>query len=377
MAVKFKNKLFYVCFVIILVLIGGLRLYHLLTREEFAPETNSQSENINLVYLNMVTKNEGWAIGLNKVYRTIDGGARWEDVTPQGAEKIHTWYFLNSDLGWILSSRDSKGILYRTENGGRHWVQEEVPFNLGLLFFIPSEKSYNGWALKDYGPASGSSPVDVYKLMNGSWSLIHKGQGPDTTLEKPGTLPYAGDKNGFVFLPDAKTGFVTIEYREPGKYGLYVTRDGGYTWLQSILPIPSEYRKSGIYITAPAFFKTDEKEYAGILPVWFMNKEDDYSVVFFITHDKGESWTGTTPLRTKERIVSINITDISHWWVLTEAKLYGTRDGGNTWTQLDYPEGAVQVQFVNPEIGWALVKLDTGTGILRTDDGGVSWKRLF
>ncbi|TYP47005.1 hypothetical protein LZ11_02484 [Thermosediminibacter litoriperuensis] len=376
MSVKFKKRLFYGCLIIILVLIGVLRFNHLIKREELAHKTNSQSQNISLVYLKMVTKNEGWAIGSDKVYRTIDGGATWEDVTPQGAKEIYTWYFLNSDLAWIVSSRDLKGTLYRTENGGRHWVEEEVPFNLGLLFFTPSEKSYNGWALKNYGPASGSSPVDVYKLINGSWSMIHKGQGPGTTLEKPGTLPYAGYKNGFVFLPDTKTGFVTIEYRELGKYGLYVTRDGGYTWLQSILPIPSEYSDSSIYITAPIFFN-DEKESTGILPVWFMNKEGDYSVVFFITHDKGQSWSGAPPFRTKERIISINITDRSHWWVLTESKLYGTRDGGNTWNELHHPKGAVQIQFVTPKVGWALINLDTGTEILHSNNGGVSWKRIF
>jgi len=324
----------------------------------------------------MITETDGWAVGSNKLYRTTDGGTNWEDVTPQGIDEIYTWYFLNSDLAWIVSSKDAKDALYSTENGGGYWSEEEVPFNLGLLYFIPGEKSYQGWALKDYGPASGSSPVDVYKLINGSWSLIHKGQRPDNRSAKPDTLPYDGLKKGFVFLPDAKTGFVNIECRESGKYGLYITKDSGYTWKQKTLPIPPEYTDSGIVISAPVFFN-DEKEPVGILPAQFMNKEKDYSVVFFITHDKGEKWSGTIPLKTQERIVSINLTDRNHWWVLTEAKFYGTRDGGNTWTDLNYPKGAVQIQFINPKVGWALVNSDTGTGLLHSDNGGLSWKRLF
>jgi len=89
-----------------------LKLYNSLYNSQ-AP---SNSQSISFIHLNMITEKNGWAIGQKKVYRTMNGGATWKDVTPTGTDEIYAWYFLNSDTAWILSFN---GILYRTEDGGK------------------------------------------------------------------------------------------------------------------------------------------------------------------------------------------------------------------------------------------------------------------
>jgi len=88
---------------------------------------------------------------------------------------IREWFFMDSDHAWILYSN---GILYRTENRGRNWYDDEVPFDMGKLFFLNSNGTYQGWVLKEDGTASGNVPVDVYRLINNEWTLIHKGGCP-------------------------------------------------------------------------------------------------------------------------------------------------------------------------------------------------------
>ncbi len=334
-----------------------------------SPASKIKIEKYNFSSISITGENSGWAIGENRVYRTTDGCKHWRDVSPQNTSEIYSYYFLDSNNAWVLSSNR---ILYRTKDGGNNWKSEKVPFNSAIFFFMLYGNDYKGWALKDYGMASGDEPVDVYKFENDSWALICKGEMPQVQSQNKGTIPWAGEKTGFVFLPDAKTGFVTIQYRAIDKYGLYITKDGGYTWAKGELPIPE--KNVEILMKVPKVF-TRGTSSTIILPVCLEEKENTNTAIFFATMDKGNTWYKETSLKVKGRIINIDILNKSCYFVLTENKLYGTNNG-NSWTELSYPKNAVQVQFVNVKVGYALIKSGVNTNILYTDDGGHSWKNL-
>ncbi|WP_244262295.1 hypothetical protein [Thermoanaerobacter wiegelii] len=200
-----------------------------------------------------------------------------DNVSPSAIGDIRAWYFMDSNHAWIFYSNET---LYRTKDRGKNWIGEKVPFSMGKLFFVNSDGEYQGWELKKYGPASGNVFVDVYKLVSDKWIFIHKGELPNNTSSSTNSLPYEGEKKSFIFLPDGKTGFVAIERREPGKYGLYITTDGGNTWNRKDIPLLSECKNDSILIYPFKFF--DNKGNTVIIwPVSIYNgAQKNYQTIF-------------------------------------------------------------------------------------------------
>ncbi len=327
----------------------------------------------------MFDVNNGWAINKWKgeVYETKDGGKSWMDVSPPNKSSILSgWYFMDPHTVWVLYSN----ILYSTEDGGIHWRDNKVPFNSAILLFTRFSNSFIGWALKSYGMASGDEPVDLYKFENDSWVLVSKGQMPQEDSKNKGTIPWAGAKKGFVMLPDMLTGFITIEYRSPHDYGLYVTDDGGKTWHSEKLDM-LESKKDEVFVMYSPKLSNCGTKVTVILPVLcgkINSNHIDYSIVFFSKNSKETPWHEESTLQTKKEVMYIDIEDQLHWWVLTEeGNLYKTKDSGKSWVELPPIEGAVKIQFISSEIGFALVKKDNETMLFRTDDSANSWKSVY
>lgn len=58
--------------------------------------------------------------------------------------------------------------------------------------------------------------------------------------------------------------------------------------------------------------------------------------------------------------------------------VYVTSNGGESWSRGDGVEGAVELTFVNPSTGWALVpggSCGTGTRVVATVNGAASWEK--
>ncbi len=311
--------------------------------------------------IEMTDRNCGWAVGEGKIYRTIDSAKSWHEVTPKGASTIYSSFFLGPNA-WVLSS---DGVLYNTNNSGESWASENVPFSAGILFFIPSGNTFEGWMLKSYGPASGDEPVDVYKLVDGRWVLISKGEKVDDNKVK-NNLPFEGEKTGFVFLPDGKTGFVTVQYRSPGKYGLYITKDSGFTWTEESLHISQ--KNSSILMKAPKVVNSSI-----VLTVCLENGSNT-TTTFFDSDDKGKTWHKTASLETNGRVIDVYVLDKIHYYVLTDKNLYAS-DSESKWSNLSYPKNAFQIQFLNLKDGYALINSGRKTDILHTQDGGHLWAK--
>lgn len=328
--------------------------------------------------IRMIDELNGWVVTAQGLFRTTDGGATWSDVTPPGAANViqGNWFFLDAATGWFLTPEGSKGTLYSTEDGGRRWAKEEVPFNMGHIYFALVKGQRYGWVLKDYGPASGNHPVDVYMADSGrAWTLVHQGERPQNPNTGIGILPYGGTKTGIVFRPDMGAGWVTVQYPDPGKYGLYVSKDRGRSWHKQKIPVPLNLSdRRFVYMQVPRFFG-EQMANVGVLPLRFWRPDESVSV-FFVTYDGGESWKATTPLLTKGEVARVALADGTHWWVAAGSKLYSTRDGGKTWAEVGTLEGIEELDFVTPELGWALVKADGKTALFRTSDGGKSWTRV-
>ncbi|MDN5317203.1 MAG: hypothetical protein PWR08_1328 [Thermoanaerobacterium sp.] len=337
-------------------------------------KNNNAKQTYDFQYIKMTTQYNGWALGGNKIYITSDKGKTWIDVSPANKNNIFSWYFLNENYSWVLYS---DGTLYETRNKGKSWVGSKVPFTMGKLFFLQNKDGLRGWMLKEYGPASGDNPVDVYKLINSKWVLISKREISNNSLKDDNSISFEGEKASFIFLSDAKNGIITVEYRIPGKYGLYLSSDSGYTWNKKNIPLLSEFRDDSILFYSPKFFDY-EKETIVILPVCIYDiKHNDYRIIFMDSSDNGSTWKEVSSFSTKEKPIEINLVDKNNWNVLINNVLFITNDNGKTWNKVNIPKNTVQIQFVDSKNGWALVKSQLGTNLYYSKNGGLSWENLF
>ena len=106
-----------------------------------------------------------------------------------------------------------------------------------------------------------------------------------------------------------------------------------------------------------------------------------------MTHDGGNTWIASPNLIKGESYWSLHIDFISP----TEAffhcgdSLCMTQDGAQTWTSLPsnfdfapindhYP--LLDLDFVNAQVGWAIVHQDSQYQLIKTSDGGITWTML-
>lgn len=331
---------------------------------------NAEIQSPALLWISMIDTEHGWGLTDRYILRTSNGGQKWINTTPGGnfpPNSIIIGFFINSNEGWALipSSDLSTGTLYRTKDGGNSWQNWAVGFGQATLFFLDSQ---NGWAMADRGSTVGRQAVDIYQTIDGgaTWSVIHQ-----VSFEIPdssGRLPLAGTKNNISFR-SFDVGWVTGSIQSPGQSWLFISQDSGNSWTQQNLALPAGSQNSTLIIFSPYFF--DDLE--GVLPVRQLQVSTLTNL--FLTDDGGETWTTTTPVAI---IGPLDCVSPLACRVFNGINLASTNDGGVTWLQtranVDMRQSLVQVDFVTPEIGYALSVLGPGLSQLyRTTDGGKNW----
>jgi photosystem II stability/assembly factor-like uncharacterized protein len=112
------------------------------------------------------------------------------------------------------------------------------------------------------------------------------------------------------------------------------------------------------------------------------------------TADGGQTWKPISMAAHANLLIDTYFTDNLTGWVVggVGGKSYDklkpvimhTSDGGKTWENrlqnsgIDFPTGewGWKIQFLNPQLGFVSLENDTAAAILKTTDGGQSWKRI-
>ncbi len=279
-------------------------------------------------------------------------------------------------------------LLFRTVDGGQTWTHATIPA-YGSIYFVDAR---DGWlmsgriVLTNGRSCPCGQEEDIYRSTDGgdTWTKVASTRADD---ESSG-LPFAGGKEDITFV-DTTTGWITGT-RDPGDASnlayLYVTYDGGRTWrLQELPPLPVTvpYHAASPRIQ---FFTAQD----GILSRSYSVPNNVYpvafGVVFYVTHDGGATWTPTTPpfatpLTSSSDILqeyqTSSFADVNHGWVVTYGgTLYATSDGGRHWTTIRSPFNRVpvgQIDFISPQVGWAVGQGNDFPFLERTADGGHTW----
>ena len=119
----------------------------------------------------------GWAVGdRGVIWATEDGGRHWWLADSPVNCRLESIRFLDERHGWAVGgwthpySQRTTGIVLRTEDGGRRWTKMPA-VTLPMLFTVRFFDRRRGWAA---GKPSAMYPSGVFQTEDGgrSWSSV-------------------------------------------------------------------------------------------------------------------------------------------------------------------------------------------------------------
>jgi len=313
-----------------------------------SPPGPSMAKSTYLLHVDFVNTNEAFALVGNNyqlqstLYKTTNGGKTWSDErgAPGGALGFG---FGSAQDGWLVTGVSTGGI-YRTTDGGAHWVRTTGALRNwmveGANIFPTGADSAYVQLLGGAGMSQSSS--SLFKTSDGAHFQPVEGVATAGAGSAPGIAQFPHGEvtgNGRVASgPGYDAGPVAVvnqrvvrvvggmEATGIGEDNLATTADGGAHWVLHP-PIPGA---------------------------------------------NGMAWN--------QSLSFANAQD--GWLLLTQnlrMELLRTTNGGSTWQLAapgPSPRPVLGVDFVSPSVGYGLGVIGDLDAILRTDNGGKSWRRF-
>ena len=329
-----------------------------------------------IVELRFVDAERGWARTgqckccpsvpcAGEVLVTRDGGRTW---ARRGTEV--EWTTVGARHAWVVPLCDiACDFVLRTRNAARTWS----PLARADLLAMNSLQTAGGLV-------SVSTEAGRYASRDGrSWRRLGGGRlavGPGFSVERRGSwrLPVVVSRHGarvvrykgpaarkiqHVVVADATHAYALpyLAYgagcRAPSTRKLYVTSNGGRSWLRR--PVPFNV----------ASLAADGRRVA------IVGLRADCTNFIAVSDDDAQMWS-IRRLPRKGCSVSVALDDL---WLSCGRKLVVSRDRGATWTMLDVPRrlDSSHVAAVGHGQAWGLYWSEFGRRLLRTTDGGRTW----
>jgi len=298
--------------------------------------------------IDFVSTDTGWAVHLEANVMTRDGGATWQTFSLPGDLRYDPQAvdFLNARVGYIVgidygSSAGSVGVVLKTTNGGKSWTVKKR-FDVDLLAGVSFVNTQKGWVVGRYGC--------IYRTTNGG----------NTWKEQ--VAPVKGNATLYaVRFQDASHGWAV-----GGAGTIMRTTNGGKRWTKKTITTADLYSVDS----------TSSKR------AWTAGSATDSSSgVVLATTNGGKTWKaqaaaggaalpplGGIDFWNKDKGISGG----------AFGSIFFTTDRGATWQPASATGagglGVMGVKLVNAMVGSAVCSNYT---ILRTDDGGATWKTVL
>src|SRR5262249_55620455 len=143
--------------------------------------------------------------------------------------------FLSATVGWVVTGGPSVASLFRTTDGGRHWLHQLDGVNSGV--------SNRGWTLSFFDAVRGvvagadARGPAIWRTADGGqrWTRL------DTPCQPPpGLIAFVDPDHGWCIMPGAVSrGNGTSPFPEREEVTLYRTADGGVSWSRVLATDPT------------------------------------------------------------------------------------------------------------------------------------------
>ena len=339
--------------------------------------------------LTFADPDHGWAVGFS-ISATSDGGKTWTTQNaprsaryPDALLLLSAVAFTDANHGWAAGSwRRPAGGGYglasvATRDGGRTWIEQDVPGNGGEFYAVAFADAEHGWAAGFNGivkttdggahwtASEGGGHGSISKMAaadsSHAWALT---QGGRILATSDGGATWVSQATGpddlrAAWFTDANHGWAVDGSLSSETGGLFVTGDGGVTWASTTLPTG----------TGPL----RDVAFADANHGWLLGTDG-----LLLTADGGRNWTGGSLPKGKS-YSSFFAIDASRVWVAGQGVILVSTDGGQNWTAqvADDPATFNRITFSDAQHGWAVGRKfsnRTFVPVLRvTADGGGTW----
>ena len=288
-----------------------------------------------ILQVDAISRTQAWIVygplasGARRLLLTThDGGRHWRKAGILPPDSGCTIQFLTPEVGYCLESQVTMNqggvILFRTVDGGHHWTIPTSDAAIGVARLpLACDKRvwftspHTGWAL--FSCVDGMSPLYVTRDGGATWVR--------TRTPAPTVLGDSGSTFGPVIITgtDGAAQFLRSRLLPPI---VYRTEDGGSTWTPIAVPVPPG--------SWPVYFVTPS--------TWaFMS-----AGVLHLTRNAGRNWS-----RIRTNVNFGSLTDAQEQsggkgpmlyldpsvrsGFLIDGGLWHTEDGGRHWHPIQYP----------------------------------------
>ncbi len=319
---------------------------------------------------------------MHYIFKTINGGLDWYEVSNHGTIGSRTIFFINDSLGFSVGQEYYWNRILRTEDGGEYWEEANTDNNALYLNSFGFSNINNGFCVGDRGFILRTQDLGKNWIRLNDYSIragsINVSQVVNDSIIYIGTTDYGGGVIGGNVYRSFNAGeswekiltqnnVSDLQFNENSNVGwvccdvfygeIYKTINNGSTW-QTITIQPWDFTTKCLY------FINENTGFVG---------GEEGSAVIYKTTDGGINWEKhNIPLL--ESISSITFADDSNGFACaTEdyGRLARTNDQGNTWQveEVDMTTYFNKVKFTTNNTGYIIGR----NTILKTIDGGDTW----
>ena len=359
----------------------------------------------------MLADTTGWGIEpWGHILHTLDGGKTWSDVSPPQASYYTRRGFFASDpnIAWAVSVKSAEIKSWHTLNAGRLWEAGEAvnlenidPGKCGPLHmkdpfiqqvvFIDSIK---GWMVVTASAEEHAYTVSMLFATTDAgvhWSLKNLATRDCSSSDDPDGLSsvmFWTPSDGWGGFFQNKFGYYPYnQERYVGGWDIYRTSDAGETWEPIKLPEPpgfleeaSKNTRENATCGVVQFIPYSWNVFGMRMRCFIPNTAFNY---YYLTFNNGTDWTVWKAAETEEFVVDLYADNKTTGWRFVSSESGGfseiqqTVDRGNSWVRIKRVAWQIaRFDFVDEQVGWAIVTTGSNTLLLRTVDGGRTWAPL-